>query len=131
LQFVSQWETFDQQKPNQLRNWSRMFDNSRKLWDLVKEKKSEKKTEKLSIELGVQDQINRQFASQVHKLKKHKKKLKKKKQAIPEEMKSDIPQNIRDLERNNSKALFNLFLELEGPKKSFSLKINLTNGKLK
>ncbi|KAI9609519.1 hypothetical protein H4Q26_007476 [Puccinia striiformis f. sp. tritici PST-130] len=102
------------QCPNQLRHWPKMKTDSKKLWDVAKAKKSEKKTDKESILYGVRDQINPHFAAEIYQLKKQKKKLTKNKEPIPQNMKSDIPQHILDIEKDNPDDLFNPFLELEG-----------------
>ncbi|KAI7954447.1 hypothetical protein MJO28_004847 [Puccinia striiformis f. sp. tritici] len=90
-----------------------MKTDSKKLWDVAKAKKSEKKTDKESILYGVRDQINPHFAAEIYQLKKQKKKLTKNKEPIPQNMKSDIPQHILDIEKDNPDDLFNPFLELE------------------
>ncbi|POW04829.1 hypothetical protein PSHT_11074, partial [Puccinia striiformis] len=51
--------------------------------------------------------------TEIYQLKKQKKKLTKNKEPIPQNMKSDIPQHILDIEKDNPDDLFNPFLELE------------------
>ena len=68
----------------------------------------------LSIEFGVQYQLSCHFVSKIYDLKKLKKKLTNDNKPMPDNLKSKIPQNIVDLEKNDPNNLLNLFLELEG-----------------
>ncbi|EFP92743.2 uncharacterized protein PGTG_18762 [Puccinia graminis f. sp. tritici CRL 75-36-700-3] len=105
-----------EKSPNKHRHWPQMIEDSKKIWNLAKEKKSEKKSDELSIKCGVRDQLNRHFASEIYQSKRLKKKLKKNKETIPDHLKSGIPQHIVDLEKNDPTDLFNPYSELEGVK---------------
>jgi hypothetical protein len=85
----------------------------------VKEKNNEKTTDKRSIEYGVRDHLNRQFASEIYKSTKLWKKLTKQNMPIPEHLKSDIPQHIVDLDRDDPGSLLSPYLKLNGTMKSF------------
>jgi hypothetical protein len=91
---------------NEPRDWSQMTKNCKEIWELVKEKKNEKKSDVLSIKFGVRDQLNRHFASEIYDLKKLEKKLTKDNEPIPDNLKSDILQNIVDLEKNDPNPVF-------------------------
>ncbi|PLW54463.1 hypothetical protein PCANC_05636 [Puccinia coronata f. sp. avenae] len=114
LQEFLQISSHGTQLSNISRNWPQTIRDSKALWDLVKEKKNEKTTDKRSIEYGVRDHLNCQFASEIYTSTKLRKKLTKQNMPIPEHLKSDIPQHIVDLDRDDPGSLLSPYLKLNG-----------------
>ncbi|EFP86785.2 uncharacterized protein PGTG_13167 [Puccinia graminis f. sp. tritici CRL 75-36-700-3] len=88
--------------------------NSKELWKCAKETLSLKKLNKKSSKLAARDAINLKFSEQVFKFEAEKIGLLQREEELPPEIEQSIPQKLLDMEENESKRLFNPFLELKG-----------------